>query len=198
MMKKTLCLGLIIGLVLIFTTLPGTAKAVQGIRLSVALFNKVHTLSQAQLQFAAENFDSALIGQWNADIEKASELKFYNPEISIIGYINSKHLIPGSWRYRECKQNEDIFAHDVSGNRIESLNFGMVLTDIHNPDWTEKVIKWANELPSHFDGIFLDVAQPTLVESNYEHLPEGYDPYQHAIAMATMLIPEHYRAILIH
>ena len=186
MMKKRLCLSSIFGLVLVFIGLVGIANAAQGIRLNAALFDKVHTLSQEQLEFTAENFDSVLVGQWSLDIEKASDLKFYNPEISIIGYINSKHLIPGSWRYQECEQNGNLFAYAVNGNKIKSLDFGQVLTDIHNPDWTGKIIEWANKLPSHFDGIFLDVAQPTLVEPNYKHLPGGYDPYQHAIAMTEL------------
>ena len=182
-MNKTLRLGLIFCLVIIYSGLVGSAKAAQWLQLSVALFDKAHTLSQAQLQFTAENYDAVIIGQWDADIEKASVLKSYNPEMSILGYINSKHLITGSPRYQECADNEEIFAHDFRGNRIKSLDFGQILTDIHNSDWTVKIIQWTNRLPPAFDGIFLDVAQPTLVESNYRYLPKGYNPSQHAIAM---------------
>ena len=186
-MKKSLYLGLIICLALVYSGLAGSAKGAQRTRLSVGLFDKLHTFSQAQLQFTADNFDEVIVGQWEADIEKASVLKSCNPEISIIGYLNSKHLFPGSARYEECADNEEIFAHDVRGNRIKSLDFDQYLTDIHNPDWTVKTIQWANRLPPAFDGVFLDVAQPILVEFNYRYLPKGYNPSEHAIAMKELL-----------
>jgi hypothetical protein len=185
--RQKVCVFFLLIVALIIAPRVGyTQESYQKLRVSSQLFTP-HFLSEKQLQFAAEKFDAITIGHWKESWAKAAVLKHYNPNVLLFGYINSTHLIPDSWRYEECESDEDLFAHDINGNRIIDIVFGNVLMNIHNPEWTEKLIKWANELPVEMDGILLDSAGPTLHEPFYNALPAQYDPINNALAMAGLL-----------
>lgn len=185
-MIKKICACLFLGLFFILTGLVCSAKTAHAIRLNIGLTNNINELSQEQIQFAANNFDFIVLSQGPTDHEIASDLKSYNSEVWILGYINSRQLVLDSWRYKECEDNENIFAHSIDNVRILSVDFNQYLTDINNSDWTEKIIEWANKLPSSINGIFLDDAKPTLHEQRYVSMPAGYDPYQYTIAMENL------------
>lgn len=167
---------------------------------SIGLSNSVHILSDAQIKFCAENFDEILVGQWPEDIAKAKEFKTVNPNITLLGYVNFKTLIPGSTRYQECDSDETLFAHDVNGDRIMTISFGNYLMDIYNPDWVDKLVQWADDFPPWFDGIFLDVAQPKLLENDYVLLPDGYDANAYAAQSAIVMdtICANYAGIVVY
>ncbi len=141
------------------------------------------SLSDAQLQFAAENYHFIQIGKEFITSSIYADLHSYNPNVLLLGYINSKHVTPGNYRQIECEEDELLFAHNDSGERIQNIKFGNYLMDIHNPDWAAKIIKWTNEHPPDVDGIMLDTASPTLHEPDYPSLPAGYDPCQYAVGM---------------
>ena len=180
-MKNYRILFLLIILCLTSITYGGTMKK------SIGLSNKAHTLSEEQIRFCAQNFDEILIGQWPEDIAKAEEFKIINPNVKLLGYVSFRTLIPDSARFLECDGDETLFAHDPQGERITTISFENYLMDIYNPDWAAKLIQWANEFPSWFDGIFLDVAQPTLLENDYVVLPDGYDADAYAIQSASVM-----------
>ncbi|MEA1924863.1 MAG: cellulase family glycosylhydrolase [Candidatus Altiarchaeota archaeon] len=141
------------------------------------------SLSEAQLQFAANNYCSIQIGKDFIDEPIYADLRRYNSDVLLLGYINSRHVKPGNYRHLECEEDEALFAHDDGGRRIRNLDFDNYLMDIHNPDWTAKIMEWVNEHPPDANGIMLDSAHPTLYESGYSSLPAGYDPCQYALSM---------------
>ncbi len=140
-------------------------------------------LSEAQLNFAATNFYIIQVGESLINSTIYSTLKGYNPDVLLLGYVNSKHIQPGTEREQESEANEFLFAHNAGNNRIQNYAFGNYLMDISNPEWTDMTIKWANEHPVEADGIMFDAAAPFLSRGKYTALPAGYNKCVYATDM---------------
>jgi hypothetical protein len=144
------------------------------------------TLSNKQLEYVAKSSKSVILGGAAGSLAKAVELKNYNADLIVYGYLNSRHLKIFSPHYQECDPMEDLFAHDVIGNRIKHKNFEQMLANTSNLGWVSKLVKWVNQMPAEIDGVYLDDGRPTLHEPFYEALPIGYEPKKEVQAMMNL------------
>lgn len=134
-----------------------------------------NALSDAQLQFVAKKYHSIVLGENFSQAETIKKLHQYNPNLIVLIYINSRHVVKNGIRYGDAITSPvDLFAYDALGNKITEPRWNEYLMDIYKSEWADKIAEWRIAMPDA-DGIMLDEANPTLTKSNYTALPVNYN-----------------------
>ena len=138
-------------------------------------------MTDAQVRFAATHF----VGSQKLTLDISSRLRAVNPGFIVLHYrLANWQGAPGVAYIRDGRTwtsdfsgvdpHEDWFWHNLSGQRVASVNDGKLLMNVSNPGFRAY---WRDSLAEQvaagdYDGVFLDSASPALLQGEARMPPD--------------------------
>jgi len=124
-----------------------------------------HNYTQAQAVAFAQRFN-AIVAMPVSFQKYVSAMKAANPNLTLLAYSNAMFGDPLS---TAAGLPESAFAHDASGNRIKSNNFGLTLMEPASPAWRTRSVQNCQTRITQggYDGCFEDMLTMAVFAPQY-------------------------------